>query len=326
MQTEQPKLSALIGSLDEVHTRSVQRAAYFDDFQRLCPSSVQRVPIDIFVNHCTGVLGLSFKGSSNVGSTLARCAYDACLMMTETQGMCKIVYLIFRAAFTAFDSVRDGSTILLWIRLRAVFLMYSNEHQQLPYSSAKKLVDDLVLTSEHLQPIYHTLRLEPGMRPWSWESFSNRDILGSLFSASRLPRSGGSNLKPFTLTAKSKGVSLEPGCKQFTALPIKLQPSTWKGALVNEQHPSYKFATMVLHNAKRMYPPESPWLDRIDWESSIVDDGFRNFTPCCPLAFLTSLRSMDEFMNTFDELASEARRIVSMSPPCSEGNLSLIHI
>jgi hypothetical protein len=318
MQTEQPRLSALIQSLDEFHTRTVQRSAYYDEFQRLCPSSAQHVPIDIFVNHCTGVLGLSFKGSSNIGSTLARCAYDACLMMTETRGMCQNVYLIFRAAFTAFDSARDGATVLLWIRLRAAFLMYSNEHQQLPYSSAKKMIDDLVLTSEHLQPIYHTLRLEPGMRPWSWESFSDRDILGSLFTASRLPRSGGSNLKPITLTAKSKGVTFETGCEHFTCFPIKLQPSSWKGALVNEQHSSYKFATTVLQNAKRMYPPESPWLDRIDWESSVVDDGFRNFTPCCPLAFLTSLRSMDEFMDAFDELASEARRIFSSEPIVSK--------
>lgn len=310
MERSTSRLSALIDSLDGMHTRVVQRAAYDADFERLC--TTEFVPVDIFVNHCIGVLGLAFKGNSNVGTTLARCAYDACLMMTQTRGMCKNVYLIFRAAFTAFESVRDGPTILLGIRHRAVFLLYANEQQQIPFASAKKMVDDLVMTAEHLQPIYNILRLEPGMTPWSWEFY--RDVLGQYFSTCRLPRSGGSNLKPVSLTLNSKSLSLANECRPYAAFPIKLHPSSWRGALVNVQHAGYKFATTVLHNAKRMYPPESPWLDRVDWESSIVDDGFRNFTASCPLAFLSSLRSIDDFVAAFENLATEARRIVSAQP------------
>jgi hypothetical protein len=314
VQADNERLCALIHSLDGFHSGPVRRAAYDADFHRLCPSSTEYVPIDIFLNHCSGVLGLTFKGGSNTGSSLARCAYDSCLMMTQTRGMCKQVYLIFRAAFTAFESSRDATTILLWIRLRTVFLMYANEHQQLPYTSAKKLVDDLALTSEHLQPIYNILRLEPDMPPWNWEAFSNRDILGNRFSACRLPRSGGSNLKPAALATNSNGVSFAHECRKYSEFPLNCRRSSWKGKLVDEEHAGYKFAATILMNAKRMYPPESPWLDRVDWESTAVDDGFRTFTRGCPLAYLTSLRSMDDFMDSFDDLASEAKRIVAAQP------------
>ena len=316
MQAKQDRISALIESLDVAHTHKTQRAAYDADFHRLLPSaSTEFVPIDIFVKHCAGELGLTFKGSSNIGSSLARCAYDACLFSTKTQGICRNVYLMFRAAFTDFESVRDASTILLLIRLRTVFLMYANEHQQLPYSSAKRMVHDLVLTSEHLEPIYRTLQLMPGMVPWCWESFVDKDILGCRFSACRLPRSGGSNLKPIPPAAKSQDISIAHECRQFAnGFRMKFEPSSWKGELVNEQHAGFEFAATILRNAKRMYPPESPWLDRIDWESSVFDDGFRNFTPCCPLAFLTSLRSIDAFMDAFCHLSSEALRIISAQP------------
>ena len=59
----------------------------------------------------------------------------------------------------------------------------------------------------------------------------------------------------------------------------------------------------------RALPPESPWLDLIDWESSVFDIGFRNFTPCCPLAFLTSLRFIDAFMDAVCHLSSEATHL-----------------
>lgn len=314
MQTEVNRLSAIVASLDGVHTGPIQRAAYDAEFERLCPALSMYIPIDIFLNHCTSVLGLTFKGSSTVGSTLARCAYDACLYVTQTPGICSKVYLIFRAAFTAFESTRDSLTILLWIRLRAIFLMYANEQLQLPYLSARNLVEDLVLTSEHLQPIFSTLQLHPGMQPWSWEYFSNREMLGARFTACKLPRSGGSNLKPRAMTADAKCVSFAAECGLYAEFPLKLHQTSWKGSLTNERHAGYTIAATILQNAERMYPPESPWLDRIDWESSIIDDGFRNFTPGCPLSFLTSLRSIDDFMEAFDALSSEALRIISAQP------------
>ena len=342
MSSAPSALSALVDGLDGYHTAPVRRAACDADFARVCPASSDFIPLPIFLNHCGGELGLTFKGGSNIGCTLPRCAHAACLSVTQSQSMCKntCVSPSPLCIFVTLNQVPDLSRSLHFLRQRPrrlkhpafdppqgrvphvrrplpslyfcnILRRYADARQLLPYPSAKRLVDDLVMTSEHMQPIYHTLRLFPGMPPWSWAAFSDRDVLGACFSASRLPRSGGSNLKPRPLAAPASGVAFALDCADFAHFPMKVQASSWKGCLADEQHPGYAFASVIAHNARRMYPPEAPWLSRVDWESGVADDGFRTFTPRSPLAFLTSLESMDDFLRAFGHLAAEARRIVA---------------
>jgi hypothetical protein len=89
MSSAPSALSALVDGLDGYHTAPVRRAACDADFARVCPASSDFIPLPIFLNHCGGELGLTFKGGSNIGCTLPRCAHEACLSVTQSRSMCK---------------------------------------------------------------------------------------------------------------------------------------------------------------------------------------------------------------------------------------------